>query len=215
MDKSLVSFFILGLTFGWGPCLASCGPILLSYITGARKDIPKSLSVYILFSAARILVYLALSLTVFFSGNFFMDKYLYGYSKYIYLGGGLIIILAGILLACGKRLEIKHCRILQKNFLEADVKSVVALGLIIGLLPCGPLLAVFSWVALVSRSWFDSLLISLSFGIGTFFSPLLMLVIFAGAIPSFLKAKRFERIFNLVCGLIIVFLGLQLIRKGF
>lgn len=215
MNKAIISFFILGLTFGSGPCLASCGPIILSYIAGTRKNVAKGLGVYILFSLGRIFVYIALSLLVFFFGKFIMEKLLFGFSKYVLIIGGTFIFLVGLLLALGKKLELKFCNLLQKNILVHDKKSIIMLGLIIGILPCAPLLAIFSSIVLTSKSWFDSLLYSLSFGIGTFVSPLIFLVIFVGLIPSSLIDKSYNRIFNLVCGLIIMFLGSRLIMRAF
>lgn len=215
MTETLISFFVVGLSFGWGPCLASCAPIVLSYIAGTGKNISKALYVYILFSIARILVYLLLSLLVFFFGNFLFEKYLFKFSKYILVAGGLFIILTGLLLAIGKRFEFKFCKLLQKNLLEHDKKSVFVFGLVIGFLPCVPLLAVFSLMMLIAKSWFDSLLLGFSFGLGTFVSPLFFLVIFAGAIPSLFKNKGYLLILNFICGAIIVFLGIQVIWRAF
>jgi sulfite exporter TauE/SafE len=89
------------------------------------------------------------------------------------------------------------------------------LGLIIGILPCAPLITVVSYIGLIAKHWFNTVIYSLSFGLGTVFSPLLVLLIFTGLIPKFIKKERIYRIFNLACGLIIVFLGVQLIRRVF
>ncbi len=122
----------------------------------------------------------------------------------------------GIFLALGKRLELTFWQPLYKRILERDRKSIVILGLIIGLLPCAPLLAIFSYIGLVSRLWSSNLLYTLSFGLGTFISPLLLLVIFAGLIPRFLAHTRavYSSIFNFICGLVILFLGLNLIIRA-
>lgn len=215
MNNTLISFFVLGLTFGWGPCLVSCGPVIISYIAGTGKNIPKALYVYSLFSITRIFVYLVLGPVFFFFGNFLFNKYLSDYFKYVFIAGGIFIVLTGLLLAVGKRFELKFCRFLQKNILEHDKKSAVIFGLMLGVLPCASLLAIFSLIVLTAKDWFGSLLLSLSFGIGTFFSPLLLLAIFAGSIPLLFKNKSCLRVFNLICGMIMAFLGVQLIRKGF
>jgi sulfite exporter TauE/SafE len=91
------------------------------------------------------------------------------------------------------------------------------LGLIIGLLPCAPLLAVFSYLGLVSRTWWHNLLYSLSFGLGTLLSPLLLLAGLTGLIPRFLQGKKelYYKIFSFISGLIIIFLGLQLAKRAF
>lgn len=217
MNKIIASLFSLGLLFGSGPCLASCGPILISYIAGTKKNIFKGLMAYILFSLSRIFVYLSLSVLVFFLGNFLLERLLPDFFKYILILGGVFIILIGVLVAWMRSLEFRPLRFLEKNIIERDRKSMLVLGLIIGLLPCAPLLAILSYVGLVSKTWPESLLYGFSFGLGTFISPLILLVILAGLIPKILVDKKglYGQIFSFVCGLVIIFLGLQLIRKAF
>ena len=184
MFKVLITFFLIGLTFGAGPCVVSCGPLLLSYIVGTKKNIASSIRVYLLFSLARILVYLALGAAIFFLGRFAMESLLGDISRYVLILGGAFIILVGVLTAFGRHLKLKPWQALQSNFIERDKKSIFIFGLVIGLLPCAPLLAAISYMGLVSKSLPDSLLYSLFFGIGTVVSPLAILVIAAGYIPS-------------------------------
>jgi len=217
MFKIIFSFFLLGLSFGAGPCVASCGPLLLSYVAGTRKNIFRSIGVYIVFSFSRITVYLLLGLLVFFLGKLSLDRMLGVFSVYVFILGGSFIILVGILTIFNRTLRLMPGRFLQKNIIERDKKSIVMFGLVIGLLPCAPLLAVISYVGLISKHPLQALLYSLFFGIGTFISPLILLVIAAGFIPHFLPDKKqfIGRIFNFICGLLIIVLGLQLIMKVF
>jgi sulfite exporter TauE/SafE len=197
--------------------MASCGPILISYIAGTKKDILKSLLVYFLFSLARIFVYLSLSLLIYYLGVFATERFLGNISKYILILGGLFIIAIGSLMMLGKRLESKSCRFLEKKVLEHDKKTIIAFGLAIGLIPCAPLLAVLSYIGLVSKAWVNSLLYAFSFGLGTLLSPLILLVILAGLIPRWLKDKTsvYNHAFNFICGLIIVILGSRLLIRAF
>jgi sulfite exporter TauE/SafE len=160
-------------------------------------------------------VYLLLSIAIFFLGRLTTERFLGDFSKYMLIIGGGFIISVGLLMSLGKRLELKFCYSFQKSVLERDKKSILIFGFIIGLLPCAPLLAVLSYIGLVSKSWSMSLLYGLSFGIGTVISPLILLVIIAGIIPKFLIDKSYDRWFNLACGLIIIFLGAQLILRAF
>ena len=50
----VITFFLLGLSFGSGPCLAACGPLLISYIAGTGKKFKDSVVTYLIFSSARI-----------------------------------------------------------------------------------------------------------------------------------------------------------------
>jgi len=217
MHKIIISLFLTGLLFGCGPCVASCGPFLVTYIAGAKKNIFKGIMVYILFSLARILVYIVLGLAVFFLSRFAVETLLGDLSRFILILGGAFIIIIGIFLVFGKNLELNFCQFLHKNILEHDKKSIFTAGLIIGLLPCAPLLSILSYVGLISRSWVYSLLYSLAFGIGTFVSPLILLAVVAGLIPRLFKDKAaiYYSIFSLICGLVIIFLGVQLILRAF
>ena len=217
MNKTASGIFLLGLIFGSGPCLASCGPLLVSYVAGTGKSPRAGVLSYFLFSWTKILAYLILSLVIFFSGKLAIEMAWVNFSKYIFILGGLFIIALGVFVALGSRLEFQPWRKLRVKFIENDNKSMLILGLITGLLPCAPLLAVLSYIGLISASWPAALLYSLSFGIGTLFSPLMALVIFAGAIPGFFLRKNnlYRRVFNLICGLIIILLGLRLFWRVF
>jgi len=215
MFGSILSFFLLGLSFGAGPCMASCGPLLISYVVGTGKDIEKSVVAYALFSLSRVSVYLALSILVYLAGKFVVEGLMVAVSRYVYIFGGIFIILMGVLMLAGKRIEWGICGFLRKKLLERDKKSVFMLGLVTGFAPCAPLLALFSYVALISKSWGTSLIYAFSFGVGTVISPLLLLAVFAGLIPKFLKDKKevFGRVFNVLCGIIVIILGLRLIFR--
>ncbi|MFA5411304.1 MAG: sulfite exporter TauE/SafE family protein [Candidatus Omnitrophota bacterium] len=205
MIKTIITLFLLGLSFGFGPCLASCGPILIAYLAGTKKNVRKSITGYLLFSLSRISAYLILGLLVFFLGRLAASRLLGEYSRYIFILGGGFIAAIGALMMSGRRIEVRAWN------------NLPLLGLIIGLLPCAPLLAIFSYLGLISRAWWQSLLYSFSFGLGTLLSPLLLLAGFTGLIPRFLQNKKdnYDKIFIFICGLIIVFLGLQLMRRGF
>ncbi len=211
----LVSFFLLGLSFGFGPCLGSCGPLLISYIAGTEKNALKSVIAYILFSFSRISAYFVIGFLFFLLGELIAGKLLGSLSKYIFILGGGFIIIAGIFIALGKKMEPGFCKFLPKDIAGWDKKNIMLLGLIIGFLPCAPLIAVFSSVGLMSKSLLFFLLYIFSFGIGTFFSPLLVLAVFAGLIPRLVNKDLFIfRIFNAVCGLIMIILGIQLIGRA-
>ncbi|MFH1457903.1 MAG: sulfite exporter TauE/SafE family protein [Candidatus Omnitrophota bacterium] len=207
------SLFLTGLLFGSGPCLATCGPILVSYVVGTCKDIPKGLKDYLLFSLARIFVYLVLVQAVFFLGSFTLQRILGRYAQYLLILGGIFIAWIGVLMMLGKRPEFKFWQRVHKNIAGRDKQNLIGMGLVVGILPCAPLLAVLSYIGLTSKTWAHSLLYGVSFGLGTFLSPLIALVILAGFIPRVLMSRKavYERVFSLICGFIIFFFGLRLI----
>jgi sulfite exporter TauE/SafE len=201
------------VSFGSGPCLVSCGPLLLSFIVGSEKPSGKALSAYLFFSLGRIAVYAALGLCVFFIGRVVVFNQVWLATKYLVVFGGIFVFLIGILMLIGIGPSDNLCGRLQKNLLTHDKISPVAMGAIIGLLPCGPLVALFSYIGLTSKTWLQSLTFSLAFGLGTAISPLLLLALFAGFIPKFIAKNKFRYalLLRIVSGEIICILGIQLI----
>jgi len=153
-----------------------------------------------------------MALLVFSLGRATFERFS-GVFKYLKLGGGIFIILLGALMALGKSFGNRYCQALHKVVLEKDKKSIIFLGLTMGVVPCAPLITVLSTCALIAKSWPESLSYGVLFGLGTTISPLLILVIFSGIIPRFIeeKSKAYGRVFTLICALIIIYLGIRLL----
>ena len=216
MNKIIITSFLLGLSFGIGPCIASCGPLLISYAAGTNKNIIKSFFMYLLFSLSRIFIYIGLSLAFFLLGHLLLDSVLSPISKYVYTFAGIFIVIIGVLICLGKNSNHKICERLQSFFLRKDAKTIIILGLIIGILPCAPLISALSYIGLVAKNWLDALLFGLFFGLGTAVSPVLIFIIFSGFITKeIVERNKFYRIFNIVCGVVIIFLGLELASRSF
>lgn len=215
MYKLNFSFFLLGLAFGIGPCLASCGPLLISYIAATNKNIKTSVFVYLLFSLSRVSVYSVLSISIFLFGQALTNYFVGNLSRYLFIFGGLFIISIGVLVMLGNAPQNQLCQRMHSFFLKKDAKTVIILGLVIGILPCAPLISILSYIGLMAKSWLNALLLGFSFGLGTTFSPLLILAAASGSISKFAANNKFYRIFYVSCGAIIIFLGFQLMRRAF
>lgn len=213
MIRIIISLFLTGIALGAGPCMASCGPLLISYTAATKRGFKDSLRVYVIFSLSRIFVYLVLGLLIgLFSQYFLHQNFQETVSKYAYIVGGAFISLIGLLVILGKEPNSKFCQVLRKNLIEKDTKSILIFGLIVGISPCGPLIAVLSYIGLTSFSWLKGMLFSLSFGLGTIISPLLFLVLLAGFINKIFKNKEnFYQLFQKFCGFILCLFGLYLL----
>ncbi len=213
MDRIIFTLFVSGLFLGAGPCLATCGPILISYIAATRQNPKQGILVWFLFSLSRICVYLILSAGIFLLGEFLVKQKLIHIAKYIYYLGGMIIILIGILIIVRDSAGTsRFCSIISERVNQRLLKvQPITLGLIMGSIPCAPLLAVLSYIGLVSVTWQRCVFYGLIFGLGTLISPLMLLVLAAGLIPRILLNKPGAyRVFRVACGFIIVLLGAQL-----
>lgn len=211
--KIFLSFFLLGFSFGAGPCLVACGPLFLSYSAGTGKGLARSALAYILFSFSRIAVYLALGIAIFLFGQAMTNYALGSFSRYLYIFAGAFIVLLGFFIAIGKNFNHAFCHKIQGFLIKKDAKTIIILGMVIGILPCAPLISVISYIGFIAKSWWDSLTFSLYFGLGTIASPLFLLALFTGLIPRFMHPK-IMKLFNFACGLVVVFLGARLICRG-
>jgi len=195
--------------------VASCGPLLLTYIAGTGRSPREGIAAYTLFSLSRMVAYVVLSAGAFVLGNFALEAAVARWQGAIMTSGGVFIMCLAVLTLMGRdcRGIIKACR---GNLIERDKKSLFTLGLIAGFSPCAPLLGVLSYIAFVSKSFGASLLYGVSFGAGTCLSPLILLAGMAGFISRIgTRAKEsYGRILRVLCALVLLALGAQLILRG-
>ncbi|MDP3143729.1 MAG: sulfite exporter TauE/SafE family protein [Candidatus Omnitrophota bacterium] len=215
MLRICVSLFLSGIFLGSGPCLVSCGPFLVSFIAGANKNLKESFRIWLIFSLARIFSYLLLGFIAgVFSQEIVYKIYQSNLGRYLLIAGGVFLLLIGILMMAGGLGRNKFCQALEARFIKKGMKSVAIFGLLIGFLPCAPLLAILSYIALISGSWYKGIWYSLSFGIGTLISPLIILAILASQVSKLLNKTKFFAVFQKICGLIIFVLGWELIIRA-
>jgi len=91
------------------------------------------------------------------------------------------------------------------------------LGFIIGVFPCAPLLALLLEITLISKTALDGMFYALFFGLGTFISGFIVIGGLSGILTwlptKILKSKRSNLIFRIICALLLIWLGLDLIFR--
>ncbi|MDD5594452.1 MAG: sulfite exporter TauE/SafE family protein [Candidatus Margulisbacteria bacterium] len=206
VGKSLY-FFVQGFIVGAGPCLLLCAPIILPYIAGTQKDWRAGLRTTLIFSSARLLVYTLLGGLVGYVGSWLFLLFNHRFWGDVLWGGaGIFLILLGVLMILGLNYENPLCRLAKSG------KSVFLLGVLVGLSPCLPLIAVLTEIMFISDHIYQGLFYGLAFGMGTVFSPLLILGALAAWLPGkFAKESTAGRLFNFLCGLSLCLFGLYLI----
>ena len=216
MFRICFSLFATGIILGAGPCLASCGPILISYIAATKRSPLGGLWSWLVFSVSRVLVYIFLGLIAGFAGAELFHRFYWEVSGYIiWFIGGIFISSLGVLIFLGKESRFNVCRLLNESLIQKDTKSLIALGVIIGIFPCAPLIGIFSYIMMVSTHFSQGILMSAAFGLGTVISPMIFLGMLAGSIPK-LKVLQNEKnllIFQRICGGILFLLGMFLIVR--
>lgn len=217
MLKMMGSLFLTGLVLGSGPCLLSCGPLLLSYIAAAKKTFRQSLRIYLVFSITRLVVYMALGAVAGFLGEwvlrrFFESRHL---SWFFFLFGIFLIFLAVLVLFDRKGERGGLCRPVMLKCTQGagGLGTEIGFGLLIALSPCAPLLAVIGYIGLISDHWFKGLSYMASFGLGTVVSPLILLAGFSGWIIQLIERRgRFVFFVRVFGALVLLALGLSLLK---
>jgi len=206
--------FAIGFSFGFvGPCLFSCAPVLVIYISGKRLKWNQALSDISIFLFGRLLAYLLLGYLAGLSGVVLRQFGGLKFLPVLKIFGGVIIILLALQIWLGKELFFNECFCKHKRLLNCG--SLTLLGFIMGIFPCAPLLALLFEIALISKSGLIGLTHSLFFGLGTFISGFIVIGVLSGALrllpQKFLKSKLSNNIFKGVCAVLLILLGLRII----
>ena len=201
MDAGKILYLLMqGFFLGYGPCLATCLPILIPY-TVTKKHWKEGLEAAVTFSLARLAVYVVLGAVVGYIGAYLMGYYyLTGFQYNIQGIMAFFLIAIGLLVMFGKDTGLKFCRVENGN--------MVVLGILVGLSPCLPLIGVLLEIALLARNFLDGIIFSLAFGIGTVLSPMLVV----GALAPVIGARFNDRIrlfFVFICGLLLILMGIM------
>jgi uncharacterized protein len=213
MRTMIASLLMSGLAFGAGPCLASCGPLLLGYVIGSGKSVPVSMQAWCMFSLARLLVYGILGILVGCIGEFALGRfYESGFVRLLNIAAGIFIVVLGATILVGRGGGHPVCRGLHTRFVQRHAQSAFSLGIIAGLMPCAPMLAVFGFIAFASRHLWQAAVYAVSFGLGTVLSPLCIMVFFAGFLSRLLREKpSLIVVFQRLCAAVLVFFGIRMI----
>ncbi|MFA4981823.1 MAG: sulfite exporter TauE/SafE family protein [Candidatus Omnitrophota bacterium] len=221
MFDTLITYaqiFAIGFGFGMiGPCFLVCTPILITYITGSRKDAGGVACDVLIFLVGRLTAYLTLGFLAGLSAellNRFINSDITSYFKPV---AGLISIALGIFMLVHKNKYDVHCAAQSRS--KHDLGGLFALGFVIGITPCPPLIALLFEVSLISKNIVDGVLYVFSFGMGTLLSGLIVVGAAAGIlawIPSkLLKSNVSNLVFKILCASLLILLGLSLIWGRF
>ena len=219
MDTAITYLQLFGIGFSLGiagPCLLTCAP-LVAYVAGRRLSFLQGLSDILIFLLGRFLAYLLLGYIAGFSGTYLRILATGVFAPWLRLLAGTVIILMGVYVGVGQKVTDKLCP--ARLGKVTGIGSLFLLGIIIGISPCPPLVSLLIELAVVSKSGLDALTYALFFGLGTFISGLLTLGVLGGLF-NWLPAKLFHSpnsrfVFRMLCALLLIMLGLNLIFMFF
>ncbi len=214
----LAGALVMGLLGGLGHCIGMCGPLVASVsLAVAPEASPRAaLGVHALYNAGRVTMYACLGGLMGLAGSFVnVAARLSGLQDAVALVAGGLMILMGLgaagvapwLRAVEQRLALGLVGRARVLFDGAGMGRAYALGLALGLLPCG-----LSYSALVGAAAtahpVHGALFALAFGLGT--APALLLV---GGLASALSARLRGRLYR-AGGLLVAGFGLVFVLRG-
>jgi sulfite exporter TauE/SafE len=223
-DPLLAFFFTTGVAIGFGHCLGMCGPIVVALslsVKGRPSFVPQ-----LLYNFGRILTYGILGGVMGVVGSFtFVASHIEGLQKAVMIVTGIFIAVMGLVLTGWvpflRRLRVccetpaVPSKVYRRIFASKSVLVYLPLGLLLGLLPCGP---VYTALVAVARSTMDvegaapgfllGAALMLTYGIGT--APALLIV--AGlANTNWVRSKA---VVERIGSVLMIALGIYFTIKG-
>lgn len=222
---ALIFFLSTGFAVGFGHCIGMCGPIVVAL--GLKSPGERPLLPHLLYNAGRIVTYAVLGGIVGASGSFTgLAAHVMGVQKALMIGTGLLIIMTGM--AMGGWLPVG--RIFVSAFPDSGLiirgykrlsqaarrpAACFPLGLLLGLLPCGPVYTALLAAARLTMAgtspaagFFTGAAAMAAFGLGTF--PALILV----ARMSSVRWIRSRSLIYQAGAVIIIVFGAVFIHQG-
>jgi uncharacterized protein len=226
IDPLYFVFLVTGFTVGFGHCIGMCGPIVVSLslnLKGRGLFIP-----HLLYSSGRVITYAVLGGVAGALGSFtILTSSILTLQKGVMIFAGALVLLMGFAMggwiSLGRILRDRDSSstLFSKGFhrLSASKSPVIylPLGLLLGLLPCGPVYTVLIASARAGmnaqtpvQGFLQGAVLMLAFGIGTIPS-LLTVGKLAGL--GWLKSRaliyRMSSVFMVLVGIYFIIQGIR------
>ncbi len=224
IDNLYWAILSTGFLVGFGHCIGMCGPIVLSLSLGLKRR--GALLPHLMYNSGRITTYAVLGGIMGMSGSFtIVVAHIAAIQKGVMIFAGMLIVIMGLFMSGiipFARIFGDHYHpnsLIKKGFQKLSGSNVLLayfpLGLLLGLLPCGP---VYTALIAAARAGMEAenLMSGFStgatmmscFGLGTL--PALLLI---GKLTDLKWLKSREMIYRVGSGLMII-VGVYFIIKG-
>ncbi len=196
--------FFIGLTASFGPCLLFCTPVVFPLILSYER---RFLFIFLL---TRLVTFLFLSLLAFTLGKILLH-FLNQYRNLLFIAAGLFILSLSLWLI----FKGGHLFCPRGSFQwRSKYLTSIFLGIIFGLLPCAPSLAVLTYITLEGKNYFHSGLLGFAFGSGETASPLLFTFFLRSLLLPRITSYKWIRIIQYISAVLLFFIGIRILLKG-
>ena len=224
IDPMAWVFLTTGFAVGFGHCIGMCGPIVISMSLQLKDG--NTLWPHVLYNTGRVTTYSVLGGVMGVTGSFAMvTSGIADIQKGVLVFAGFLIIFMGILMtgwlkkfSCfreGSGLQSFFSKTFSRLVQSKSTLAYYPVGLLLGLLPCGPVYTVMIASARAGMEannavtgFMDGLVLMLAFGIGTV--PALFLV---GKLAGLRFFKKRELIYK-TGAVIMICVGIYFVIKG-
>ncbi|MEO0109940.1 MAG: sulfite exporter TauE/SafE family protein [candidate division WOR-3 bacterium] len=197
-----LQLFLFGLITSFGPCLFLCAPLIFPLIFTQ----PKYFSLF--FLLFRLFAFVALSLLVFSFGNF-LFRFLVPNRGLISIIAGLFLFFLGFWSFFGKG----HFFYPKRFQWENRYFFSIILGILFGLLPCPPTLAVLTYLMLEGKTFLNAGYMGLAFALGEMILPLAILF-FSQPLLYRIRNEKWLQISPFLSLILFFLIGFQLLLRG-
>jgi len=202
----LLQMFVIGVVSSYGACMISCWPIALPFVTVASDTWQRRLQYALVFLLAKLVVYGVLGFAAAALGRVLTVWLRFHGETLLAISGGAILLLG----VRAMLTDAHPCNAALRRFkLSHGLTSSALLGLIVGILPCATSTAVLAYIAFTAESPLFGAALGLAFGVGKFFSPLLLATVFVSYFAAHFKPNRVWM--RWMCGILIATMGLRLL----
>lgn len=208
---TLLSLFLIGLSYGATACMLSCMPFITPLLVGSSKSTRESLALMLPFSLGRIFSYTSLAMLS-LAGASFVKAILGDKGDFEALLGGLTLLMGLFMLYTTQNREKKSCSPYKNpTLLERLSKSRVGLfgiGILISINPCSALMSLLALSA-NSLSFLDAASMGIAFGLGAVLVPFLFYGFFLSTLIRgiLVEFKSYTKIIEIVASLLLMSVG--------
>lgn len=183
-QTSLIAAFVAGVIALFAPCCITF--LLPAYLGGVFKEKEKVLLMTLVFGLGIFVILLPAVL-----GVAFVSRLLFRFHDQMFIIGGLIMIAVSIVSLLGFKLPMPHLKGANPAG-KTDVISIFMLGVFSGITSacCAPVLIGILTFALLSPSFFGSILIGAMYVLGMVLPLLLISAFLSGKMPKLQTLKK-------------------------